>query len=90
MTSHLIEVFWVSGHTEEALDLLLEARQLFEGDQRLKDLEARFPGLKKQADQRQAEASEDQQEAENTQADPPGEDTDTAKQADDNADAQSL
>lgn len=48
---HLIEVFWVSGHQEEAVALLQEARQLFENHTLLQDLEARFPELATEATQ---------------------------------------
>ncbi|MFG1491338.1 hypothetical protein ABMA58_18960, partial [Oceanospirillum sp. HFRX-1_2] len=49
VASHLIEVYWVSQHQEEAIALLLEARQLFPDNPMLKDIERRFPKLAKQA-----------------------------------------
>lgn len=45
VASHLIEVYWVSGHREEAASLLLEARQLFSDNALLQDVEQRFPEL---------------------------------------------
>lgn len=50
VATHLIEVYWISKHPEEAIALLLEARQLFQDNALVDTLEERFPELSRQAD----------------------------------------
>lgn len=66
VASHLIEVYWVSQHQEEAIALLLESRQLFQDNQLLKDLEQRYPELVTEAEIQDAQ---DKSQAEQLPAD---------------------
>ncbi len=68
VATHLIEVYWISKHPEEAIALLLEARQLFQDNALVDTLEERFPELSRQADLQGQQELREQDHSETTES----------------------